>query len=289
MEELEKYSIVKWDKGKRVDVTLVDSGLVCRVFLEFYRAQKLAKFAKVKHACKSYRDLEKEDQQLTAMGKKVTLSALGTILKAMGSSVNLEHPSPAISALESPMNKFPGPGSLKLGAMSLDPLKPGEPLEDFEKIDESSLGFHGFSSLIREFYKGTSLSETLELYSNSYCYGAGKISLESFYIAAQESCFFLRDMDLAPPTSHTPALTKAIQKRLHSLDPLIILLRKELPNLGCEKPRLQFEEFLKTFKDGFIYPSALLKGERILGYWFRFKEFLMGLVHRVLVGYSGTW
>jgi hypothetical protein len=84
IEELEKYSIVKWDAGKRADVTLVDSGLVCRVFLEFYRAQKLAKFAKVKHACRSYRDLEKEDQQQTAMAKKRTLSALETILKTMG-------------------------------------------------------------------------------------------------------------------------------------------------------------------------------------------------------------
>lgn len=57
--------------------------------------------------------------------------------------------------------------------------------------------FVEFSTLVRQVWPQITLTQVLDLYCKAYSYGGGLVTTESFYIAAQETSFFVIDLDIS--------------------------------------------------------------------------------------------
>jgi hypothetical protein len=66
-----------------------------------------------------------------------------------------------------------------------------------EDDEPTSFEFPEFSTLVREVWPQSTLTQVLDLYSKAYSYGGGLVTTESFYIAAQETSFFIIDLEIS--------------------------------------------------------------------------------------------
>lgn len=296
LNRLRKYS--KESNGNR---EYVDVNLLLRILLEYYRAKKIVKFSKIKAAYASYLELNKDPKQ-KAEEKKAESNRKVNDLRQTLSYENESNLS---------VNKSRTPRKSSFMRKSdLSHLSSQTEAEQtvFEESFSKTQDFQTFSALIKEFYTDSTLTELVEQYSNAYNYGCGKITLESFFIAAQESCFFIKDMELEafsnlsfelPPTKvsyldnvnetreqvqyWSEEMQEVIIKKIDSMESFITTLKKEINTFGSEKLKHEFDRYLSCFKNDYIKRGNLVRGEGILAYYLRFKEFLMNITHRIII------
>jgi hypothetical protein len=66
-----------------------------------------------------------------------------------------------------------------------------------EDEEPTSFEFPEFSTLVREVWPQSTQTQVLDLYCKAYSYGGGLVTTESFYIAAQETSFFVIDLEIS--------------------------------------------------------------------------------------------
>lgn len=105
-----------------------------------------------------------------------------------------------------------------------------------EDEEPASFEFVEFSTLVREVWPQSTLTQVLDLYCKAYSYGGGLVTTESFFIAAQETSFFVIDLEISAysilgytqlcpqdpnPTFYNSELQMKIESNLLEMQPLL--------------------------------------------------------------------
>ena len=104
------------------------------------------------------------------------------------------------------------------------------------EVEPHSFQFVEFATLVREIWPQTTQTQVLDLYCKAYSYGSGLVTTESFYIAAQETSFFIIDLQIsgysilgytellpveAQPKFYNEELQLKIEENLLEMEPLL--------------------------------------------------------------------
>ena len=276
LRKLHQYCFVKQN------LFIIDIGLVLRVFLEQYRAQKQIKFAYIKQAYQNFNDIKEEEDQQKQVEPTENIGDTGSYI---------------FNPIEKTLNK-----------QITDLLDADASFEKkktvVESTDKEHIDFEIFSIVLKEVYPDIMLTEQVTIYSDAYSFGNGKVTMDSFFIAAQDSGFFVRDMHMAPyslvsydmiqnndikPIYYDQELYDKIMVCLDSMSWLVDFFKEEIKNQGSEVLTNEYFSYLNMFRSSFKRKEYMLKGESIMCFYLRFREFMLKLVNRYIQQQSARY
>ena len=244
---------------------VIELGLITRAFLEEYRAQKLIKFMKIKHAYLNWKSQEVRHVKAIALQKH----AHPEVLDKPG----MPEINPTIVArkttLLSKLGLTVGTSDALKQSLLKNVQKANTDIKSMFSNDDKSIDYEVFFSQVKEVWPKGSSTEILELYSNAFAYGNGNVTMESFFLAAQESGFFVtniqslsysisayqaQELTHAPrPKFYSPQLQDQIEINQTQMRPLIDTLKHELQAQGCYSVNYELESYLDCFKNRYNY------------------------------------